>query len=91
MRTSVDAWSPEIMANRDIMIDDGSFEIVQHFRYLGKMTTNENISLEELQRNPNSGSAWCSIQNNSSFLSLPKSVTIKPYKNIILPVVLNLR
>jgi hypothetical protein len=56
---------------------------VSQFEYLGTTVTNQNLIQEEIKRRSNSGNACC---YSSRLLS--KSVKIRIYKTIILPVVL---
>jgi hypothetical protein len=41
--------------NHDIKIDNGCFENVAQFKYLGTTITNENLIQEEIKRRLNSG------------------------------------
>jgi hypothetical protein len=75
--------------NRDIQIANRSFENVSHFKYLGMTVTNQNFILEKIKERLNSGNAcYHSVQNLLSSWLLSKSLTIRIYKTIILPVVL---
>jgi hypothetical protein len=59
------------------------------FKYLGTTVTNQNLSLEEIQRRLNSGNAcYRSVENVLSSRLLSRNVEIRMYKTIILPVVL---
>jgi hypothetical protein len=58
--------------NHNIKIDNGSFERVEEFVYLGPTLTNQNSIQEEIRSRLNSGSAcYHSVQNllSSSLLS----------------------
>jgi hypothetical protein len=62
---------------------------VSQFRYLGMTVTNQNLIQEEIKRRLNSGNAcYHSVQNPLPFRLLLKSVKVRVYKTIILPVVL---
>jgi hypothetical protein len=67
--------------------DNSSFDRVEEFRYLG--TTNQNSVQEEIKSRLKSGNVCLhSVQNLLSSSLLSKSINIKIYRNIILPVVL---
>jgi hypothetical protein len=75
--------------NRDINIANRSFENVSQFKYLGTTVTNQNLIQEEIKRRLNCGNAcYHSVQNVLSSRLLSKSLKIRIYKTIILPVVL---
>jgi hypothetical protein len=75
--------------NRDIKIGKSSFEKTSQFMCLGMIVTNQNLIHEEIKRKLGSGNAcYHSVQNLLSSRLLPKSVEIRIYKTIILPVVL---
>src|SRR5215469_14164870 len=70
-------------------IDNCSIERVEEFKYLGTTLTNHNSIQEEIKSRLKLGNAcYYSVQNllSSSFLS--KTLKIKIYRTIILPVVL---
>jgi len=70
-------------------IDNSSFQRVEQFKYLGKTLTNQNSIAEEIKNRLRSGNAcYHSVQNLLSSSLLPKSLKIKIYRTIILPVVL---
>jgi hypothetical protein len=74
--------------NRDIKIENRSFENVSQFRYLGKVT-NQNLIQEEIKRRLNSGNAcYHSVQDLLSSCLLSKNLKIRIYKTIMLPVTL---
>jgi hypothetical protein len=74
--------------NRDIKIATRSFENVSQFRYLGMTVTNQNLIQEETKRRLNSGNVcYHSCYLLSSHL-LSKSLKMRIYKTVILPVVL---
>ncbi|PNF17549.1 hypothetical protein B7P43_G15564, partial [Cryptotermes secundus] len=75
--------------NHDITVENGCFENVAQFRYLGTTMTNQNLIQEEINGRLNSGNAcYHSVQNLLSFRLLSKNIKIRIYKTIILPVVL---
>jgi hypothetical protein len=75
--------------NLDIKIAKRSFENMSQFKYLGRTVTDQNLIHEEIWIRLNSGNACThSVQNLLSSRLLPKSVKIRIYKTIILPVVL---
>jgi hypothetical protein len=76
-------------SNHDIKIADGCFENVEHFRYLGKNITNQNLIQKEIKRRLNSGNACChSVQKLLSSRLLSKNIKIGIEKIIILFVAL---
>ncbi|KAJ4450824.1 hypothetical protein ANN_02254 [Periplaneta americana] len=78
-----------IVRNGTIKIGDLSFEEVEKFKYLGATVTNINDTREEIKRRLNMGNAcYYSVEKllPSSFLS--KSLKVRIYKRVILPVVL---
>jgi hypothetical protein len=75
--------------NRYIQIGNESFETVEQFKYLGTTLTNQNSIHEEIKSRLKSGNAcYHSVQNFLSSSLLSKSVKIKIYRTIMLPVVL---
>jgi hypothetical protein len=75
--------------NHNIKIGNRCFENVAQFRYLGTTITNQNLIQEKIKRRLNSGNAcYHSVQNLLSSRLLSKSIKIRIYKIIILPVVL---
>jgi hypothetical protein len=73
--------------NRDIKISNRCSENVAQFRYLGPTITNQNLIQEEIKRSLKLGNAcYHPVQNSLSFRLLPKSIKIRIYKIIILPV-----
>ena len=70
-------------------IDNGTFERVEEFKYLGTTLTYQNSNAEETKSRLRSGSAcYHSVQNLLFSKLLSKNLKIKIYRNIILPVVL---
>jgi hypothetical protein len=75
--------------NRDMKIGNRSFENVSQLKYLGTTATNQNMIQEELKRRLNSGNAcYHSVQNLLSSCLLSKTVKVRIYKIITLPVIL---
>ena len=74
---------------QSVRIDNGTFERVEEFKYLGTTLTNQNSIAEEIKSRLWSGNAcYHSVQNLLSSRLLSKNLKIKIYGNIILPVVL---
>ena len=70
-------------------IDNGTFERVEDFKYLGRTLTNQNSIPEEIKSRLRSGNAcYLSVQYLSYSRLLSKNLKIKIYRIIILPVVL---
>jgi hypothetical protein len=75
--------------NDSVRNNNGTFERVEEFKYLGTNLTNQNSIPEEIKSRLRSGKAWYhSVQNLLSSMLLPKNLKIKIYKTIILPIVL---
>jgi hypothetical protein len=77
--------------DRDIKIANRSFENMSQFKYWGggAKIRNQNLIQEENKRRLDSANASNqSVQNHLYFRLLSKSVEIRIYKTIILPVVL---
>ena len=72
-----------------LKIDTISFERVDDFKYLGTTLTNRNSIQEEVKCRLKLGNAcYYSVQNLLSSSLLSKTLKIKIYRTIILPVVL---
>ena len=70
-------------------MDNSSIERVEEFKYLGTNLTNQNSIQEEIKCRSKLGNAcYYSVQNLLSSSLLSKTLKIKIYKTIILPVVL---
>jgi len=90
-RTKYMVMSQDQNAGRshNINIDNSFFERVEEFKYLGTTLTNQNSVQEEIKRRLKSGNVcYYSVQNLLSSRLLSKSLKIKIYRTIILPVVL---
>jgi len=73
----------------NIKIDNSSIEREVVFKFLGTTLTNQNSIQEEIKSRLKSGNAcYYSVQNLLSSRLLSKSLKIKIYRTIILPVVL---
>jgi hypothetical protein len=74
--------------NQDIKTANRFFEDVSQFKYQGKTVTNDNLIQEEMKSRLNSGNAsYHSVENFLSSCLLLKSVKVKIYNILILPVV----
>jgi len=72
-----------------VRIDNSTFERVDEFKYLGTTLTNQNSIAEEIKSRLRSGNAcYHSVQNILFSWLLSKSLKIKIYGTIILPVAL---
>jgi hypothetical protein len=72
-----------------MMIADRYFENVAEFKYLGKIVINQNLIREEIWSRLNLRNAcYHSVQNFLSSHLLSKSLKIRIFKAIFLPVVL---
>ena len=70
-------------------MDNSSIERVEEFKYLGTALTNQNSIQEEIKCRLKLGNAcYYSVQNLLSSSLLSKTLRIKIYRTIILPVVL---
>ena len=70
-------------------MDNGTFERVEEFKYLGTNLTNQNAIQEEIKSRLRSGNAcYHSVQNLSSSTLLSKNLKTKICRTIIFPVVL---
>ncbi|KAJ4431782.1 hypothetical protein ANN_20387 [Periplaneta americana] len=78
-----------IVRNGTIKIGDLSFEEVEKFKYLGATVTNLNDTREEIKRRINMGNAsYYSVEKLLSPSLLSKSLKVRIYKTVILPVIL---
>ena len=72
-----------------VRIDNSTFERVEGFKYLGTILTNQNSNAEEIRSRLRSGNAcYHSVQNLLSSRLLSKTLKIKTYRTMVLPVVL---
>ena len=69
-------------------IDKSSIERVEEFKYLGTLTNHNSIQEEIKSRLKLGNACYYSVQNLLSSSLLSKTVRIKIYRTIILPVVL---
>jgi hypothetical protein len=70
-------------------MDNGSFERVEEFKYLGTTLMDQNSIQEVIKYRLKSGNAcYHSVQNPLSSSSLPKNTENKIHRTISLPVVL---
>jgi hypothetical protein len=75
--------------NHDIKIANRMSENLAQFKYLGTTVTNQNFIQEEIKMSLNVGNAcYHSVQKLLSSRLLSKSVKIRIYETIIVPVVL---
>jgi hypothetical protein len=90
-KTKYMVMSRDRNAGRDdsVKIDNSSIDSVEEFKYLGMMLTDQNSVQEEIRSRLKLGNAcYHSVQNLLSSKLLSKSLKIKIYRTIILPVVL---
>jgi hypothetical protein len=81
--------SQKVGQKHSIKIWNRSFEDVGNFKYLGTTLTDQNCMRKEIKSRLNSGNVcYYSVQNLLSSCLLSRSVRVKIYKSIILPVVL---
>ena len=70
-------------------MDNSPIEKAEEFKYLGTTLTYQNSIQEKIKRRLKLGNAcYYSVQNLLSFSLLSKTLKIKTYRTIILPVVL---
>ena len=72
-----------------VKTDNNTFERMEEFKYLGTALTNQNSIQEEKSRSKSRIACHHLVQNLLSFSLLSKSLKIKIYRTIILPVVLD--
>jgi hypothetical protein len=73
----------------DVRVANESFENVAKFKYLEMTLTNQNDIHDKIKSRLNSGNAcYHSVQNLLSSCLIIKTLNIKIYKTVILPVVL---
>jgi len=83
------SWNQNAGRNHSMKTDNSPFESVDEFKYLGTTLTNQNSIQEEIKSRLKSGNdRYHSVQNLLSSSLLFKNLTIKIYRNLILPVVL---
>ena len=71
------------------MTNEGNFEEVAEFKYLGALITNRNEIQKEIKHRLNSGNAcYYALQRLLSSRLLSKNIKLKIYKTVILPVIL---
>jgi hypothetical protein len=81
--------SQKVGQEHSIKIANRSFEDVAKFRYLGRTLSDQNYRHEEIKRKLNLGNAcYHSVQSLLSSHLLSRTLKVKIYKTIILPVVL---
>ena len=73
---------------RSMKMDNSSIEMVDEFKYLGTALINQNSIQEEIKCRLKLGRKRYSVQNLLSSSLLSKTLKIKIYRTIILPVVL---
>jgi len=72
---------------QSVRTDNSTFERVEGFKYLGTTLTNQNSIAEEIKSGLRSGNAcYHSVLNLLSCSLLSKTLEIKIYRTIILPV-----
>ena len=74
-------------ANEYIMVGSNSYEKVKTFKYLGSLLISQNYIHEEIKCRLAARNLCYSVQTLLSSQLLSKSLNIKIYKAIILPVV----
>jgi hypothetical protein len=73
--------------NHSMTVDNSSIERVEEFKYLGTMITNQNSILAEIKSTLKlSNAGHYSVQTIWSSRLLSKTLKIKIYRTIILPV-----
>ncbi|KAJ4442515.1 hypothetical protein ANN_04102 [Periplaneta americana] len=78
-----------IVRNGNIKIGNLSFEEVEKFKYLGATVTNINDTRDEIKHRINMGnSCYYSVEKLLSSSLLSKTLKVRIYKTVILPVVL---
>ena len=71
--------------NADIKTDNGSFERLEQFKYLGTKLTNQNYIQEEIKcRLKSQNACFHSVQNLLSSSLLSENIKIKVYRTTVL-------
>ena len=71
------------------MTNEGNFEEVAEFKYLGTIITNRNKMHKEINRLNSGNACYYALQGLLSSQLLSKNIKLKIYKTAILPVILH--